>query len=853
MKYIKPITTLSLAILVAACSGKEATTQSPTVTETYNPELWPKNVYVVEKDPAIENRISQILSKMSVEEKVGHIIQPEIKYATPEDVKNYHIGSVLNGGGTYPNNNKFSKLNDWVDLANEYYLASMDESDGKIGIPVLWGSDAVHGHNNVIGATLFPHNIGLGAADDIDLIQRIGEATALEVKASGIDWTFAPTVAVAIDVRWGRSYESYSENPDLVAAYSKAMVAGLQGKEDLSELTNGKRIISTVKHYLGDGGTEGGVDRGDTQVSEKELVDVHAQGFIDALEHGVQTVMASFNSWNGTKMHGHKYLLTDILKDRMGFDGFVVGDWNGHKQVAGCTVTSCPNAINAGLDMFMVPSDWKELYKNTLKQVQDGEIPMARLDDAVSRILRVKLRAGLFEMGEITQRVTAGNSEAFGSAAHRELAREAVRKSLVLLKNNDRVLPVSGSANILVVGDGADNISKQSGGWSISWQGTGNANEDYVGATSIFAGIKAKAERLGGEAVLADADQWRDAKFANGEPADIVIAVYGEEPYAEWHGDITSIEYQHSNKTDLALLRDLKSLNVPISSVFISGRPIWVNAEINASDAFVAAWLPGSEGAGIADVLLRGENDAIDFDFTGKLPFSWPVESNQSVLHNRLADYKPLFATGYGLSSSDASDLAENLSEKSQQSLSILNEQPIFVSRPIDPWQIVLRSENSEEQFMLGNWLELGEEISAQSVEKVSQEDSRKFIWTGKGTAEASFKSKHSVNLLNYWKEDSALVMEMRVDVPPSSEVIANFSCGIDCRSSRAIGDDIKQLPVGEWTPFSIDFRCLFEEDQPYQQIEDILGISSSGELALSIANLKLVSNYRENTNVTCQ
>src|SRR6185369_5836492 len=491
----------------------------------------------VPRNPQIEARISQLLRKLTLEQKIAQMIQADIRYVTPEDVKTYRLGSILNGGGAFPGNEKHAAVSDWVALADRFYDASMDTSGGAPAIPVMWGTDAVHGHNNVIGATLFPHNVALGAAHDPDLVQRIGEATAREVAATGIDWTFAPTVAVVRDSRWGRSYEGYSERPEMVRAYAGRMVQGLQGTLDTPSFLDGNHILATAKHFIGDGGTNHGIDRGNNRSSEQELLAIHGQGYVAAIQSGVQTIMVSYNSWQGVKMHGQRHLLTDVLKTRMGFDGLIVSDWDGVDEVQGCSKDRCAQAINAGIDMIMVPEQWKAFLQNTIAQVRAGDIPMTRIDAAVTRILRVKLRAGLFEKGRPSSRPLANKSEQIGAPQDRALAREAVRKSVVLLKNDKCLLPLSPKANVLVAGDGADNIGKQAGGWSISWQGTGNTNADFPGATSLFEGIRSAVAAAGGTATLSVEGGYETKP-------DVAIVVFGENPYAEWHGDIKSLDYE---------------------------------------------------------------------------------------------------------------------------------------------------------------------------------------------------------------------------------------------------------------------------------------------------------------------
>ena len=639
---------------------------------------WPAVQSAVARDPAIEARVATLLGQLTLEQKIAQMVQADIRYVTPDDVRKYRLGSILNGGGAFPGNNKHAALADWVGLADRFYDASMDTAYGGPAIPVFWGTDAVHGHNNVVGATLFPHNVGLGAMHDPDLVQRIGEATASEVAATGIDWTFAPTVAVVRDERWGRSFEGYSDRPDIVRAYAGRMVQGLQGTAGTASFLDNNHILATAKHFIGDGGTDRGIDRGDNLASEQELLDIHAQGYITAIQAGVQTVMVSYNSWQGPKLHGQHYLITDVLKNRMGFDGIVVSDWNGIDEVQGCTVSSCAQAVNAGIDLFMVPEHWKEFIANTVAQVRAGDIPPSRIDDAVTRILRVKLRAGLFEKGRPSTRALANHQELLGSPGHRAVARQAVRESLVLLKNDGGVLPLRRKTRVLVAGDGADNIEKQSGGWTLTWQGTENTNADFPGATSIFAGIQAAASAAGGTATLSADGAYRSKP-------DVAIVVFGEDPYAEWHGDIRSLEFRGADGNpppdmsrpwpetpmpgqwalpvsanvptapsgaddpNLQLIQRLRHSGIPVVAVFLGGRGRVITPELQASNAFVVAWLPGSEGGGIADVLFRNNKGAVNYDFTGRLSYAWPSGGQQSASSASDAT-APLFPYGYGLS-----------------------------------------------------------------------------------------------------------------------------------------------------------------------------------------------------------
>ena len=629
----KPIAVFGSVALLSACL--------PIPGQDYIPELedWPPLESKIKPRPYIEEKVAELVATMTLEEKIGQMVQGEIASVTAQDVIDYHLGSVLNGGGSWPNNDKQASVQDWLDLADGYWDASMNTDDGRAAIPLIWGTDAVHGHSNVFGATVFPHNIGLGAANDPGMVKHIGELTARQVAATGIDWTFAPTLAVVRDDRWGRTYEGYSEDGEIVFHYGRAMVEGLQGSFGESS------VIATAKHFIGDGGTDLGDDQGDTLATEADLRNIHGQGYFSSITAGVQTVMASFNSWQGEKLHGHAYLMDEVLKVKMGFDGFVVSDWNGIGQVEGCTNDHCPQAINAGIDMIMVPHDWKAFITNTIADVEAGAIPMDRIDDAVTRILRVKYRAGLFFKPKPSERKHGGNEADLSSPFLKKVARSAVRKSLVLLKDNPGVMPILGNKNVLVAGKSAHSIQNQTGVWTLTWQGTGNTNEDFPNGESIYQGIAAKLTAGGGTAVLSEDGSAADDSY------DVIIAVIGETPYAEGQGDLNkfaTLELSKRHPEDLALLNNLRAAapNTPILTVLVTGRPLWVNKELNASDAFVVAWLPGTEGGGVADVLFGQRH------FKGKFPFSWPAEDCQ-VPVNKGDELTPLFPYGFGLTTDD--------------------------------------------------------------------------------------------------------------------------------------------------------------------------------------------------------
>lgn len=706
------------ALILATVPTLAAAQSAPTIESPgeAHPALWPAaHSPAAITDTATETRITAIIKRMTVEQKVGQTIQADISEITPDDLASYPLGSILAGGNSGPYGDERATAKQWHDLVASFHAASMRPQANVLAIPVIFGVDAVHGHNNLPGATVFPHNIGLGAANDVDLIRRIGAATAAEVAASGIEWTFAPTLAVPQDLRWGRSYEGYAADPALVARYATAMTLGLQGTLAAGKPVAGDHVAATAKHFLADGGTFDGKDQGDAKIGEAELVRLHGQGYPAAIDAGALTVMTSFSSWNGVKHHGNRTLMTDVLKGRMGFQGLVVGDWNAHGQIPGCTTTDCPQALNAGLDLYMAPDSWRGLYDNLVRQAKDGTVPMARLDDAVRRILRVKAKLGMLDR----VRPTKENYSAIGSSEHLALAREAVAKSLVLLKNSG-VLPIKPGANVLVAGDGADNIGKQTGGWTITWQGTDTTPADFPNGESIWTGIDKAVTAAGGRATLSV-----DGSFA--ARPDVAIVVFGEKPYAEFQGDVPTLAYQPNRQTDLALLKSLKAKGVPVVSVFLSGRPMFVNAEMNASDAFVAAWLPGTQGGGVADVLVAGREGTAR-DFTGRLPFAWPNDAHSPV-------ETPLFRAGYGLTYKGARVAADALSEDPGIDLAAaLNVERYFEAGTTQsPWVMTVVDSGGARPVEASAIASPAGAVSVRGVDVAAQEDGKRIAWTGEG------------------------------------------------------------------------------------------------------------------------
>lgn len=863
-------TGLAAAVLLAGCAAENGTSQNSVAASadttrtnlTRDVTVWPQITPVIPADPAVEQKVAELLAGMTLQQKVAQMIQPEIRDITVEDMRKYGFGSYLNGGGSFPGGNKHATVQEWIDLAEQMYQASVDDSLDGSTIPTMWGTDAVHGHNNVIGATLFPHNIGLGATNNPGLIEKIAKATATEVMVTGIDWVFAPTVATVRNDRWGRTYESYSEDPRIVKAYSPAIVRGLQGVGE--EFLADDRVISTVKHFIGDGGTVEGDDQGDNIHDEVSLFNIHAQGYVGGLTAGSQSVMASFNSWHGEKIHGNKYLLTDVLKERMGFDGFVVGDWNGHGQVAGCSNESCPQAINAGLDMFMAPTPvWKPLLENTIEQVQSGVIPMSRINDAVTRILRVKVRAGLFEKPSPAKRLFSGKTELIGSKAHRDIARQAVRESLVMLKNKGDILPLNPGKKFLIAGDGADNIGKQTGGWTITWQGTNNVNEDFPGGTSIYDGFKQQIEAAGGSVELNVQGEFT-------QKPDVAIVVFGEEPYAEGNGDIDNLEFERGNKQSLALLKRLQAQGIPVVSLFITGRPLWVNPEINASDAFVVSWLPGSEGAAVADVLLTNKQGDTQHDFVGRLSFSWPNHPNDAEVNVGDHTYSPLFAYDYGLSYGGVNVSPGILLEEVPLDPSQTRQVLVFDRSLRKPWSGVLKSEvlksDSSAKTQAGSAQSLQQQairsntvildgVKFRTIDRNVQEDAFNLQFTGTHTGSFVVNSPFREDLRGIANDEAMLLITARLNQPVTNAVWLGVNCtsGLaGCTSKVNIADTLAQLPANKWQTLAVPLACFASRGLNLAEIFSPFALQSSGALNIDISHISIGSGSANNQ-VNCR
>ncbi|MDP9008578.1 MAG: exo 1,3/1,4-beta-D-glucan glucohydrolase [Pseudomonadota bacterium] len=827
LKALLPLAALGLSSVVAGGGTLDSQSQSVPL------EAWPA-AQPAALDHATEALIGQLLRQMSLREKIGQMIQADIASISPAELTQYKLGSILAGGNAAPDGNPRTTPQAWLNLTDTFYRAALAAKSGHPAIPIFFGIDAVHGNAKIIGATIFPHNIALGAAHDANLLRRIGEVTAAEVAAEGIDWTFAPTVAVVRDVRWGRSYESYSEAPQLVAEYAPAMVEGIQGRRGSADFMAPEHTLSSVKHFLGDGGTQNGRDQGNTIVSEAEMSAVHGAGYPPAIKAGAMIVMASYNSWNGSKLHADHHLLTAVLKGRLGFQGFVVGDWNAQEQIPGCTKSSCAAAILAGIDMLMAPDGWKALFENTLAQARAGEIPAARIDDAVRRILRVKAMAGLFTRPAPKDRAGAGDFAQLGSPTHRALARAAVQESLVLLKNSQGVLPLHPRAHILVCGDLADDIGAQTGGWTIDWQGNRNRNADFPGATSIFAGIQAAASAAGGTAVLSPAGEFV-------EHPDVAVVIFGEHPYAEFQGDLENLEFSPNDKRALALLKRLRAAGIPTVSVFLSGRPLWVNPEINASDAFVAAWLPGSEGEGVADVLFGGAHRMLDF--TGRLSFSWPETGMPVRFHPDGSVSGALYARGYGLTYRDRA-AATVLSEDARIP-------PQWRPRPgslfaaahaTAPWSLFLADGDAQVHVTLSHQSSPHDIVSADIVPEGMQ-----VAWAGTqdGLLQISGRAQ---DLRQAAASGGSLDFRYRLDAASKQDVrLALFCAEARCGTPHGVALDLtpalRAAPAGaEWHTLSVPLSCFAAAGADVSAVEVPFAIGTAGHLKLTISDVRIES-----------
>ena len=761
--------------------------------------------------------VDELLSEMTLEEKVGQTIMADLDFIKPSDLNRYPIGGILNGGNTSPNGNQRASTNEWKQLAQDFYDESVTSG---ADIPILWGTDAVHGHSNVFGATIFPHNIGLGASANEKLLKDIGSAVAEEVLATGLYWTFAPTVTVPQDYRWGRTYEGYSESPELVSKLGEAFIYGLQGSGE--QFLGSNKIIGTAKHFLGDGGTYLGVDQGDTKVSENILKEIHGTPYYSALDACIQTVMASFNSWNGSKVHGNEYLLTEVLKNQMGFDGFVVGDWNGHGQIPGCSNGSCPESLIAGVDMYMVPENWKDLYRNTLRQAENGDIPIERLNDAVRRILIVKERLGLFN----GKKPSNSPFSEVGLQHNRDISRQAVRESLVLLKNNKNVLPIKQGKRVLVIGPDADSLRTQTGGWTLDWQGTNNQNKDFPNSITFLDALK---EEIGAENVT----HVQFLNNVNAEDYDLAIVAYGEQPYAEGVGDRSNLNF--SSKRHIAFLELLAENKIPTVSLFFTGRPLWVTKEINLSDAFVVAWLPGTESRGMTDVMVN--SDKTNYDFTGKLPFSWPKNTFQANLNYYDATSDPLFSYGYGLTYEDnivVPDLDEGEINANEQ----LKKIELLKGTISENFIGYIQESNLQQVQLSSNKVSSQNNIVKVDLIDIDKQDDTLNLQINETDHLNSFLllSKEILNLRSF--DDGYINLRARVN-NTNDDIKYLISCGIGCTPVLDLSEFLTKSD--SFIDYSLPIKCFSNNSSlDLSKVNLPLYIATKGPLDLDLMNVEI-------------
>ena len=692
----------------------------------------------------------------------------------------------------------------------------------------MWGTDAVHGHNNVIGATIFPHNIGLGATRNPELIKEIGEAVAKEVLSTGIPWTFAPTITVPQNDTWGRTYEGYSEDPELVASLGQAMIFGLQGEGD--DFLGPNHMLATAKHFIADGGTTDGIDQGNAVISEMGLKNLHGKPYFKALDACVQTIMASFNSWNGKKLHGSNYLLTNILKQQMNFDGLVVGDWNGHGQVKGCTNTSCPQAFNAGVDIFMVPDEWQELYKTTIKQVKNGSISKERLNDAVRRILRVKMQIGLLN----GMKPHEYKFNFIGDPEHTKIARRAVRESLVLLKNNGNLLPLDPNMHYVIIGEAAQSINSQMGGWTITWQARENKNSDYKNVQNIYTVLASYIISQGGSVEFS-----KDGSYK--KTPDTVIAIYGEEPYAEGDGDRKDLQYQGKDSKYLSLMEKFSKQELPIVSIFLSGRPLEVNKQLNLSNAFVAAWLPGTAVEGIGDVIFTKKGQ-INYDFKGKLSYSWPKYADQN-LNFKDANYSPLFPYGYGLNYSSIKNIV-NIEEVNIEKEA--NEIILFIGSAYSPGIEFVQEGSNVEQIQSDIYTSKLQNISLYKFDYKKQDDAKNIKFFKSENYNAWGILANTLLDIDYMKNPHYEI-DLKVNRSGKSSIYFGATCAGNgyeiCRGTIDITKLFNNKKLADWSKIQLPISCLKEAGLDLSNMDIRSLLLTNGNWDIDIHSIKVLDN----------
>lgn len=844
-----------------------------TLDELRSQNEWDTMVSAREPDPVLENKIETILAQMTLEEKLGQMLQAEVQQLSPQDIKTYKIGSALNGAGVWPGKDRYSSPQTWARQIHDYWKASSESFEGRpFSIPFAWATDAVHGHNNLFKATVFPHNIGLGATRDSELISRIGRVTAVELAASGMDWTFAPTVAVPLDARWGRFYEGYSQDPEVIRAFASSMVRGLEESE--YGVPSETSVLSSIKHWIGDGGTRWGVDRGTNYCSEDELREIHAVGYTSAIAAGAQVVMVSFSAWGNSsnydftpdvgspynfKMHGSRYLITDVLKNQMGFDGVVLTDWDGHCEVSKCTLKDARYCINAGADILMVEArgDWLAILEQTKEDIEAGHILQERIDDATRRILRVKLRSSLpGKAAPLDRSIVKQADQIVGCAEHRTVAREAVRKSLVLLKNENHLLPLSRTARVLLAGSASNSLSKQLGGWSLSWQSNVLSPEEFPTAKTLSMALHENMAP-GAITVHDSATSLDPARY------DAAIVAIGEDAYAEMMGDIRpwrSLHYASLKPTyaeDVELLRSIHSAGIPIICVYFGGRPLYLNEELNLSSSFVVAWLPGIAGEGIMDVLLRSVEGTAQHDFTGSLPCHWPatpygfrllhpLEKEVHGLHPEYAgDQEALFPLGYGL------QYAKPSAPTPTFSLSSMLPQPLPATATRD---LILLGSHPDLRFsprIAGNGFWVGADVSrsiptdallgrVEPIDHVDYNDGFHIFFNGRiASLYFEFPDWHVEDMRGYLQARADLLFSIRMHEQTTGPVRLSAHNTYPSVGVFDATELFVQLPVGKWTQVRVPLAQIEAAGSDFSKINVPFMLHTDAAMRFDIADLR--------------
>lgn len=806
---------------------------------------WPKanNPYQTDQYPEYEKRIQELVEQMTLEQKVGQMTQVELNSITPQEVRDFHIGSIFVSGGGLLNKNRKATMEQWVHTADQYWKASITAVKNLPAIPISFAVDAVHGHNKLFGQVIYPHNIGLGASQNTQLVHDIAKATAEAMLDSGMDQTFAPSLSVTQNILWGRTYESYSQDPELVSLLGKSAVLGYQGSIH-TPLGNG-RVAATAKHFLGDGGTEAGIDRGENTSTEEELMAIHGKPYIAAIEAGVLWIMASHNSWQGQRLHGHQYLLTTILKNQLGFVGAITGDWNSHAQINGCTKTHCPEAINAGMDMLMVPYGWQDFIHNTVEDVKQGRISESRINDAVSRILRAKFYSGLMEAPKPSKRFSTGVSQSEIQQNNKALARKAVRESLVLLKHDKETLPIHPEKKILVVGELANNIGAQTGGWTLGWQGDDLTNADFPHGTSILKAIQSEAKNV----------EYSTHGSFHSQP-DIAIVVYGERPYAEWLGDRRHLAFELESSHHAKILEQLQAKGIPTVSILLSGRPLWLNRELNASNAFIAAWLPGTEASGISDLLIATPQGQPRYNFTGKLPFDWPQAPVQSKPEAQAHNVSSLFNFGYGLNySSTAKDWKTLPTDTLLKDIESIFNVDILTDKISSPW-ILRASENKKNDVQLVNNRIQLDSLTADLKSNNSQAKLQ-VHWHGTQKAKIHLDNLNAyTNYQDIFLHDGAIVIEGKILGPANKKVLFEMGCrGVEYCNRFAdinVSKVFKKRKKNEHFSLSVSLHCFEKNKIDTRHIGRAFGLETSGKLSLEITDIR-VQSQPKSVDFTCR